>query len=390
MKKVLYVVAKDDFSSPALVGVRKKVDGQCAAFARLGYAPTLLWYEKGRVFINDNQGAMDAYKKSVFMWKLGSYAHVIKKFFFEKKETYNLIYVRKSGETPFSIKAAKELRKHAEHIVYEIPTYPYDREILEVIKRRPLRNKIKPLISLLLDVASRKHLKKYIDCFAAITDQDECEQIFEAPAIVLCNGIDTESLPMRKKTPDETIVLVGTAHVNYWHGYDRLIKGMYEYYSKDWDKEVLFYIVGDGSYIDGLKNLTKTLRLDGKVLFHGLKEGVELDALLDKADLGVASLGLYRKKLSKTSELKIREYCARALPFIVSAPDIALPEDFPWMLRVPNNETSVCIKSVIDFHQICVDRQESLEEMREYARKNLSWDAQFKAVIDFVDLRRKT
>ena len=48
----------------------------------------------------------------------------------------------------------------------------------------------------------------------------------------------------RKK--DGTIVLLAVATLAKWHGYERVIKGLYNYYADGGERNIIFNIVGNG------------------------------------------------------------------------------------------------------------------------------------------------
>ena len=64
----------------------------------------------------------------------------------------------------------------------------------------------------------------------------------------------------------------------------------------------------------------------------------------------------HRIGLSESPTLKVREYCARGIPWIIACKDPDFPDDFPYILRVPPDESPIDIDPVIDFAQkICSD-----------------------------------
>jgi glycosyltransferase involved in cell wall biosynthesis len=296
-----------------------------------------------------------------------------------------LAYVRKSKETPFSIAVAKTLKKHVGKTVYEIPTFPYDKEMVADIKRRTLLKKTKPLLGYLSDKVCRNHLKRFITAFALNTDQRDCTIAFNTPAFVTDNGVDIDNTKKRNRKCEETVACIGVANVSYWHGYDRLLRGLYEYYQNSGERNILFHIVGEGSAVGELKQLTKILDLENHVTFHGLKTGNELDDLFDQSDIGVASLGVFRKGFILSGELKAREYCARAIPYITATMNTQIPNNFPWKQLFPPDESPISIVDVLDFYGYCVRNQSRVEEMRDFAKENLSWDRQLKELLKYLE-----
>jgi len=163
-----------------------------------------------------------------------------------------------------------------------------------------------------------------------------------------------------------------------------VIKGLFEYYKTDPSINVYFHIVGAGAELENLKKLTESLGLSEFVIFHGPKHGEELDRLFDEAHVAIGSLGNHRKGLRVSADLKTREYCARGIPFVISYDDVDFPDDFPYMLKVPADESPVDIEQILQFYERIKDRH-IVKEMRDYAEKNLSWEAKLKPVIDEIN-----
>ena len=67
--------------------------------------------------------------------------------------------------------------------------------------------------------------------------------------------------------------------------------------------------------------------------------------------------------LTEASVLKAREYCAWGIPFIITCTDPDFSDDFPFILRIPADETPVDLETVIEFaHSACKDSRSSPED----------------------------
>jgi len=202
-------------------------------------------------------------------------------------------------------------------------------------------------------------------------------------SILIGNGIDVEKTPPRKITPNEncnTITLIGVANVEDWHGYDRILKGIHIYNSNIMRKnEINFIIIGDGSGIQKLKELTNKLKIGSQVTFTGQLRGENLSKKYELAHLGVGSLGLHRKGLNFASSLKDREYCATGIPFISTGTDPDFPDNFLW--RFPANDTD----EPIDFIKI-IDWLQSIspidhKAMRIHAKTHCDYEAKISLML---------
>jgi len=203
------------------------------------------------------------------------------------------------------------------------------------------------------------------------------------------NGIAVSSVPLRAapKFDGKNLELLCVAHVAKWHGLDRLIEGMAQY---DKSSKVTLHIVGDGSEIPNLKLLVSKLGLEQNVLFHGFKAGKELDNFFDKCHIAVGSLGIHRIGLNEASVLKVREYCARGIPFIYGAKDPDFPKDFPYCLKVTADDTPVNINKIINFARKIRVIYDHPQKMREYAQSNLDWMIKMKQLKEFLEKVQKS
>jgi glycosyltransferase involved in cell wall biosynthesis len=232
-----------------------------------------------------------------------------------------------------------------------------------------------------------KLLRKRIDAFVSVTDEITKYQIKisdnpKKPHITIGNGIDVQSVPLRQ-IPDisnQEINLLCTANVNRWHGLDRLLKGIASYRGPTF---ITLHIAGDGPELIYLKELTKNLEISDKVLFHGFQSGSDLDNLFNQCHLGVGSLGIHRKGLTQTSELKAREYCARGIPYIIACSDPDFPDNYPYILHIPPDESPVNIEQLIQFAQYVYSDPNHPRKMREFASKYLDWSVKMKTLKAF-------
>jgi hypothetical protein len=77
------------------------------------------------------------------------------------------------------------------------------------------------------------------------------------------------------------------------------------------------------------------------MVFHGLLEAADYSRHLARANIGVGSLALHRKRLNEASPLKVREYLATGLPVINGYTDTDYPDGADFLLTLPNTEDNV-------------------------------------------------
>ena len=233
-----------------------------------------------------------------------------------------------------------------------------------------------------MDLALSFFLKRYVDKIVTFYGQSE---IFGIPTVAIGNGINLEDNELVSRYWDAgsspIFRIIGVANVRDYHGFDRVIVGMSEYSGS---KEVRFDIVGGGSEIGRLKKLVSQYKLESKVIFHGVLSGKELDRVYSTADLAISTLCMHRRRLRNDSSLKTREYCARGIPFVMCFPDYDFPADFPYAYKVNSDDSSLNISEILDFTKKLINTVEVAEKMRDYARKNLTWDVKMPIVIEKI------
>ena len=234
-----------------------------------------------------------------------------------------------------------------------------------------------------------KFLRKQYDAIIGVTDEITHYEVSrsgdpEKPHLTIGNGFAVSSVPVRQAPPynDNDLHLLCVANVSRWHGLDRLLRGLATYSGTP---KVILHIAGDGAELPHLQQLTDELGISDRVVFHGFTTGKDLDALFDQCHIAVGDLGFHRKGLTQTSELKAREYCARGIPFIIACADPDFPPDFPYILRLPADESPIEIEDVLAFAKdVCADPDHP-EKMRRYARENLDWSVKMKRLKEFLE-----
>ncbi len=287
-----------------------------------------------------------------------------------KDNKIEFVYMRcYQNANPFLISMLNKIRKTGAKIVMEIPTYPYDKEYITLQMK----------LELLVDKCFRRCLAQRIDKIVTFSNHSV---IFNIPTIQISNGIDFEQIKVKEHMNDTSsaLQLIGVAEIHYWHGFDRLLNGMAEYYKSSPDYKVYFHIVGN---LTGererelILTIIEANSLQEYVFLHGACHGEELDELFERADMGIGSLGRHRSGITHIKTLKNREYSARGLPFIYSETD----SDFdkcPFVLKVSANETPVDINELILFY-----RSNSWVSTKiRNSVKNLSWKNQMEKVIN--------
>ena len=289
---------------------------------------------------------------------------------YAKEEGIDFAYLRSNhNASPFTVKMVKQMKENGMKVVMEIPTYPYDSEY----KAQGMSHQI------FQDKIFRDQLAKHLDAIVTFSDYDV---IFGQRTIRISNGIDFDSVKVKSSVNNTSkeLNLIGVAEIHTWHGFDRLVKGLANYYSKRRDYIVKFHVVGYFFSKEGEAEFRKFItdhHVERFVILYGKKHGGDLDTIFDYCDFGVGSLGRHRVGIDRIKTLKNREYAARGIPFIYSETDSDF-DDKPYILKAPADETPIDIEKIISFYNTIkltpLDIRNSIQ--------NLSWKCQMEHVIN--------
>ena len=379
--KILFLVYHgfEDYS-----GITKKIHYQVKGLKENGYDTRLCYYdfspEGHRCRYVDGQVIED--------YGTGKWAAIRQRMSYDciydycVREGIQLVYARSfMNANPWLIRFFKKLHKAGIHSVTEIPTYPYDKEYN--------RNTYWQMrLTLKIDKLFRRALYKYMDAMVTFSDAKE---IFGQKTINISNGVDFDSIPLHHPSSifphPSSLHMIGVAEVHSWHGFDRVMSGIGEYYSHQpsaisHQKDVYFHVVGGvhpyRMKVDYKPQIEK-YQIQDKIIFHGTMFGKELDDIFNQCQFAIGSLGRHRSGITVIKTLKNREYATRGIPFIYSEQD----SDFdgqPYIIKAPADESPIDIQRIIDFMQ---KFQMSPEDIRKTVEP-LQWKYQMKKVVDVV------
>ena len=369
MRKVLFLIFHGFDPSN---GISKKISYQVNALKRCGNEVHLCYMDE----VGTKKRMID--ENVIADYGCGFLSKILKRIDFSAISRYvknnhiDIVYIRSNhNANPFTIRMVKQMKKYGAKVVMEIPTYPYDSEYeAQGMSKQIFQDKL-----------FRNHLAKQLEAIVTFSDY---EHIFGQRTIRISNGIDFDSVKMKTTINDTSkeLNLIGVAEIHEWHGFDRLVKGLADYYSKSQNYIVRFHVVGyffSAEIEDEFKKIVIDNHMEDFVILYGKKHGQELDRLFEKCDFGIGSLGRHRVGIDKIKTLKNREYAARGIPFIYSETD----NDFdskPYVLKAPADETAIDIDSIVSF---CKRFLMSPKEIRN-SISSLSWENQMKTVLNSV------
>ena len=374
-KKLLYIVRYpiyEDFN------LRGKFDGQLAAFRNIGLDVYYLVFDQAYFYLVHNDSRERICRAATW---LPMYFHTVVYHDLHravnkaaKQLHFDYIYWRGAPTWYSSFKTAKKLHKQNAKILYEIPTYVKAGEEPMNILRRAFS-----VYSKFWHAKLTRYLDLYVLIFTGDTTMDTLHGV---PVAVIDNGVDVDAIPLRNPIADkEAVHILALASMSYWHGYDRLIRSVCQYQGS---QKVVLHMVGgnDGGMLPEWRKLAEELHAADRVVFHGRMYGQALAEMFDLCDIGTNALAQYLKNLSATSELKVREYTARGLPFLCSVEDPALNHDGgDFFMQIPNNSSVPNMETIVEFALKMRQDTDLPAKMRQYAYAHMTWESQYAPIF---------
>ena len=285
-----------------------------------------------------------------------------------------MVYARSfMNASPVLVRLFGKLNKQDIKCVTEIPTYPYDQEF----KGYPLKYKI----PLYIDKMFRRALSAKMEAIVTFSNK---ESIFGKRTICISNGIDLDSIPLHNPKKQQDIHLIAVAEIHYWHGFDRLVAGLGEYYKSNPNgRKVYFHVVGweddrgttSNSYLT-VEQMARKYGIEKYIINHGKLFGDKLDEVFNQCVFAIGSLGRHRSGITEIKTLKNREYAARGISFIYSENDSDF-DDKPYIIKAPADESQINVKEIINY----IDTRNIDPADIRRTVEHLSWKYQMEKVI---------
>ncbi|WP_026375621.1 glycosyltransferase [Aestuariibacter salexigens] len=349
-------------------GIFSKMLGQASAFAELGHSVRAIYMSLNRIVLSEvsaqanlnpieSFGPVEKQGESEAFWRLAQKLASVKLW------SPQLLFCRYDfmfeGDAFLNFLGAQ--RHRVTLSVVEFPTFPYEKEIRDLRLRA-------------IDQSHAKQIGKYTDY---VCSWNPAEEIYNVPNIRFDNKIRiVDKNISQSKAPliaeDGVIRMLSVANIMFWHGFDRLLKGIANYIQKSRAVPIELTIVGAGEGLVELQTLTQALGLQNIVSFEGFKPESDLKPYFDAASVCIGSLGLHRIGISENSTLKIRNYIANGLPVVMSSKDRDLSE-FDWIHFEGPDDTDIDVAAVVEFVQQANQHPHIRRDIRRFARQHLTW-----------------
>ena len=371
--KILFLVYHG-FSEES--GISKKIHYQVKGLRQNGHEVHLCYYDF------DSRGHRCRYvdDKVIADYGMGAIAALRSRtqldciYYYCIDNSIEMVYARSfMNASPVLVGLFGKLKKHGIKCVTEIPTYPYDQEF----KGYPLKYKI----PLYIDMMFRRALAAKMEAIVTFSNK---ESIFGKRTICISNGIDLDSIPLHNPKKQQDIHLIAVAEIHYWHGFDRLVAGLGEYYKSNPNgRKVYFHVVGweddRGTTSNGyltVEQMARKYDIEKYIINHGKLFGEKLDEVFNQCVFAIGSLGRHRSGITEIKTLKNREYAARGISFIYSENDSDF-DNKPYIIKASADESPINVGEIIDY----IDNHDiNPAEIRKTV-EHLSWKYQMEKVI---------
>jgi hypothetical protein len=202
------------------------------------------------------------------------------------------------------------------------------------------------------------------------------------PSIAISNGINVERVKQRAGADfDGTelrIVLLSGSQAQ-WHGVDILLKSLEEVKN---ECKIICYIAGQIT-----KEQEERARRIQNVIVLPPQYGEDLDKLMDQCHLGIGTLGFETSFLTQACPLKVREYWARGIPFVIAYEDADLIQNTemqPYFLRVQIENGTIRLNEVIDFAKKVYAAGNVSIRLRSLAKEQIDYTVKAQQYVSFL------
>lgn len=362
-------IARLDLAARHLVGVARKVEAQRATLEGLPACMDRLCISDGRIAFND------LVNKDTSKGRLARRLTYYLRFHFAVAALrgYDFAYIRYQGSSPLMLWALHRIRwkNPGSIVILEVPTFPYEHA----------RVSVRDQALWIVERMSRPFLRFLVDRVVTYSRQ---ERIFGIPTLATDNGVDVEANSVIEPPPGEPLRLLGLANLSLWHGYDRVIAGLADYYAMGGARDVRFIVIGEGSELPRLRQQAESMAMGTRVSFVGTLKGEALDAAMAEMHIGISCLGIHRVP-SDTTSLKSREFCARGLPFVLGFDERDFRSELPFVFQIPACDDPIDVAGLLQWFDSLDTRLPNYPlAIRTYAEKHLSWKTKLRPVVTYL------
>jgi hypothetical protein len=205
------------------------------------------------------------------------------------------------------------------------------------------------------------------------------------PGCVIANSYDVNRVKLRQQPEyngSELRLVFVTGSPSPWVGIDLLLEGLSNYRGAP---KVSLKIVGPLS--DKLTAMVHNCSAANNIHLTGELNGAELDSCYDEAHLAIGTLAMQRVGLGEHSSLKVLEYAARGIPFIIGYEETNFPpqsEVADCFLNVGYNGKSVDINAMVRFAGVVLNNRDAPTILRNWAVMHFNSEVKMNLLSNFI------
>lgn len=354
-------------------GVSNKVLNQIKALRNMGHEVFYTSYINCGIQILDNENKVvreKYYRISPQFFKYLRRGVLIQntyQYFLSQGTYFDMCYVRFHFFDRKYCSMLRTMKKYSK-VIIEAHGYPY---------REWKRWKLIPLY--IRDIIFQQPCSRYVDLVAAISNH---ENIWGRKTVFIDNAVDVTAVKIHERIPEDNVIkLISVAIEQPYHGFEKVIIGLDNYYKCGGTREISIFMVGE--YSEKTKKLVNKLNLDQHIIFTGKLYGKELEDIYNKSDLAIGSFSK-RANDEYGSSIKTKEFFAKGIPFINGWKEYAFDDSYPYMKRFDMNDAYIDFNSVVDFYDSIKNNKNIPLEMRKFAEEHFVWEKQFEKIFNMI------
>lgn len=363
------------FPEDLSLGITQKVNSQIATLRSMGNEVFYTAYKNNGVSIFNNDDVEIMHRKfpinnsKIFGFCKSFFLdNTAKKYVSDKK--FNLGYIRWRGLGSTTINLLKVLAENCKQVVMDthgyFPGYSYS---------------FKNLSKKYLEISVKKNqdkVGKYLDLILSETEE---KTIFGVKSMKYDNGVNIKETKSHHYLGDPNeLNLISVANESIYHGYNRIIRSIKA--CENSNIHITLHLVG--TVMKSTVTLIKQLNLENYIILHGKQYGETLDKIFDLCNVGIGPVSQHLTGGKQGTGLKTKLYFAKGLPFIYSGHELLVPSNYPYIMKVSDDESIIDFEKVYDFYLSIKDRN-IVDDMREFADKNFSWEKTYKIMFEILN-----
>jgi glycosyltransferase involved in cell wall biosynthesis len=206
------------------------------------------------------------------------------------------------------------------------------------------------------------------------------------PIKVTGNGIEIPELPkfsiidLRKKwqLPENKKLIVMAGFTRVWHGHEKLLAAL-SIMSDDW--QVVLVGSETPEVTEKTKQFAKKLGVGERVHVLPWLSHLDVDEVVAACDIGVSPLALEAKKMKEAQSLKVRHYLSMGIPVVIAGGEAKNILSQRFVYQVQDTDPKLLAEA---FSKLAAGFKS--DELRDFAKRELSWEAIAKKTWDHLKL----